>query len=60
MKATNKYIEFEVKINSLPLEIFGVFAEGDGDESESGTEDGYKVATADDIDLFAQFLGGGL
>lgn len=49
-----------MKINSLPLEIFGAFIEGEGGESESNTEDGYEVATADDIDLLAQFLGGGL
>jgi hypothetical protein len=42
----------------LPLEIFGAFVEGG--EPESNTEDGYEVATADDIDIFAQFLGGGL
>lgn len=62
IKQTNKFIEYEVKINSLPLEIFGAFA-GGGDDSETEgttTEDGYQVATADDIDLLTQFLGGGL
>lgn len=65
MKQINRYIEYEVKINSLPLEIFGAFA-GDGGEKEFSDkgnvreEDGYKVATEDDIDLFARFLSGGL
>ena len=61
IKQTNKYIEYEVKINSLPLEVFGAFVDGeDGSETGNTTEDGYKVATEEDIDLFAQFLGGGL
>lgn len=66
MKQINKYIEYEVKINSLPLEMFGMMTGGGEGSNEVATdseyqvEDGYKVATEEDIDLFAQFLGGGL
>jgi hypothetical protein len=60
IKQTNKYIEYEVKINSLPLKVFGAFVDGGEEEPKSTTDDGYQVATADDIDLLAQFLGGGL
>lgn len=69
MKQINKYIEYEVKINSLPLEMFGMMAGGgegskDVTTTDSGysidVEDGYTEATEADIDLLAQFLGGGI
>lgn len=58
IKSTNKYIEYEVKLSSLPMEMFGSFMGGSGGEGESRTDDGYVVANEEDIDLFAQLLGG--
>ena len=55
IKQVDKYIEYEVKLSSLPMQMFG--SVGDGDDTPI-TDDGYTVATADDIDLFAQLLGG--
>ena len=62
MKSINKYIEYEIKVSSAPLRIFGAFADNGNEESksENTTDDGYQIATADDIDLLSQFLGGGL
>ena len=62
MKQISKYVEYEVRINSLPFEMFGTFTDGgdDGKKEVGIKEDGYKVATEEDIDLLAQFLGGGL
>lgn len=55
MKSISKHIEFEVRVNSLSIgSLFGV------GKVEDTTEDGYREATEDDIDLLAQFLGGGL
>ena len=58
VKSTNKYIEYEVKLSSLPMEMFGSVMGGIGGGEVPKTDDGYTVATEDDIDLFAQLLGG--
>jgi hypothetical protein len=62
MKRINRYIEYEIEINSLPLRAFGVSVGGNdaGKDQDSNTEDGYHVATEDDIDILARFLSGGL
>lgn len=58
IKSTNKYIEYEVKLSSLPMEMFGSVMGGSSGEDSPTTVDGYTVATEDDIDLFSQLLGG--
>lgn len=57
IKSINRFIEFEVELNSLPLKMFGTFVGGEGDQKPT-TEDGYEVATEDDINLLEQFLSG--
>lgn len=58
IKSTNKYIEYEVKLSSLPMEMFGSVMGGSSGEEAPTAVDGYTVATEDDIDLFSQLLGG--
>ncbi len=57
MKSINKYIEFEAQIHATPLSLFGG-AVDNKEENNQQDSDGYKVATAEDIDLFASFLDG--
>ena len=40
------------------MEMFGSVMGGIGGGEVPKTDDGYTVATEDDIDLFAQLLGG--
>lgn len=47
-----------MKLSSLPMEMFGSVVGGVGGDEVPKTDDGYTVATEEDIDLFAQLLGG--
>ena len=66
MKQVNKYIEFEVSTR-IPggLGMFGgvVSSDKDGGGKSSPvntkSDEGYHIATEDDINSFAKFLGGG-
>lgn len=57
-KRIHRYIQFEISTR-MPFLPFGGTS---GDSGSAGgsetTEDGYTIATADDIDLLAKALGG--
>lgn len=57
MKNVNRYIRFEVETRMSPFQA--LFGGGSTESNEnSNEEDGYHVATEDDIDLLARALGG--
>lgn len=62
MKEINKYIQFEVSIKQIPMIPLEASTESleNNSNNEEVDEDGYKIATEEDIDLLAKILGGGV